>query len=379
MKKVLPLLGLLACIVLLSCGGSKNTVGGADGKSISQLVRKTAKDPYDFATQEDLKTQYRLTSAIHLENIEGYKALTDISKWDKILGEYYSLQQLYNTISTSTVAFNAVKPVNYTSAQQEVREAAAEEWYLRASQSLEGDSREDARQAWTEFKHVQEYVPNYRDSRERLREAFDKATVDVVILPLRESNNLFAGWIPSIQGMTTQEKLVRELGGSYATDIPARFYTDREATRRGVQPQWIVDVEWSEMRTSEPRENRVNKSVSKQIQNGKDSLGRPVYTTVFAILYVTELTITAHGEMSWRINDRETQRQIASRSIRDQVEFTGKSATFTGDSRALSQEDWNLVRGSNGSRAPQKQEIRERLMQEMYPQLLSGLRSQLRW
>jgi hypothetical protein len=60
--------------------------------------------------------------------------------------------------------------------------------------------------------------------------------------------------------------------------------------------------------------------------------------------------------------------------VNDQVEWRDRYATYSGDSRALSESDWAMINNSNSNQNdPTRGDILNELMRKMYPNLRSRI------
>jgi hypothetical protein len=59
-------------------------------------------------------------------------------------------------------------------------------------------------------------------------------------------------------------------------------------------------------------------------------------------------------------------------------EISEESATYTGDSRALSSEDWDLV-NRNNNRPSDYRDFSEEMLKRAYPDLRSRLKKEIDW
>jgi hypothetical protein len=114
-----------------------------------------------------------------------------------------------------------------------------------------------------------------------------------------------------------------------------------------------------------------NRQVSKNVQVGTDTSGKAVYKTVHATVYITQRTYNVHGGLDFKISDITTNNYVDQGLLTDNVSWTESFATYTGDSRALSQDDWFLVnnRGRNDLYGPTKSDVLNTLMRKIYPDL----------
>ena len=98
------------------------------------------------------------------------------------------------------------------------------------------------------------------------------------------------------------------------------------------KPGWIK-------RLSQPAYPKVSKS----IQIGSDTCGHPVYQNVYATLQITRNTFQVRGDLEYEVADVQNNSSVDYGTVSNEVQWDDSYATYSGDSRALSQEDWSLV------------------------------------
>jgi hypothetical protein len=108
--------------------------------------------------------------------------------------------------------------------------------------------------------------------------------------------------------------------------------------------------------------------VNNRVQSGTDTSGNPVYTTVYATLNISRQSFTARANMELTVKDISTGKNITYRSFRDDYRWEQERGSYTGDSRALSARDWQLINGNNYP-APRKEEVLNELYRKIYPQV----------
>jgi hypothetical protein len=128
----------------------------------------------------------------------------------------------------------------------------------------------------------------------------------------------------------------------------------------------------------EPMTNRSSRNVSRQIEVGTDTSGKVKYQTVSATLHVVRRNFTASGDMELRITDINSGRIITSNRYSDQFTWQEEYATYTGDSRALSSNDYALLNNTN-YRIPRNEEILQEISRRIYPQIKSRISSVVNW
>ena len=204
----------------------------------------------------------------------------------------------------------------------------------------------------------------------------------MVINPIQD-NSYFSnsGWGNSGYSYSNdyfQQTLVRDLSGINKERYPARFYTDWEARRDNIQPDWIVDLKLRNIDIPYPRNYNYSKNSNAQVQIGTDTSGNPVYRTVYATLNVTRSSFTARVDMDVNITEVATGKNISFRSFREDYRWQEERATYNGDSRALTARDWELINNS-GFNSPKKEGVLNELFKKIYPQVKNNISYAVDW
>lgn len=384
MKRILPVLFL--SIMLGACGSSKTYLERTDeDKALQDAVKKLNKNPSDDEAKTAIPLLYASILKTHQARIKSYESGADISRWDKIINEYDDLQAAYTSIVNSTPAFKLVTPENFSTQLLEVKEKAAEDYYVAADSYLQKSSREDAKKAYTYFKRTERYIPSYKDVKDKMHLAYENAIVDVVINPVQDNSFFFnSGWGNSGYDYSNeyfQRTLIRDL--AYDNDnnnrnYAARFYSDWEARRENIKPDWLVDLRLRNMDIPQPTSYNYRRTRSADVQVGTDTSGKPVYKKVYANLNITRMSFTARAEMEVMIRDIASSRNISNRSFREDYRWEEERASYSGDQRALTSQDWQMI-NNNNIYAPRREEILNELYRKIYPQVLNNIKYTVQW
>jgi hypothetical protein len=140
----------------------------------------------------------------------------------------------------------------------------------------------------------------------------------------------------------------------------------------------VVDLNWDNIYISSPRNHTQTRTVSKQIETGKDTTGRTTYKTVTATLYITKQDLNARAEMDCRFTDLSDSDNDRWNRIPVYLDLSTEHATYRGDSRALSDYDWALVNNRQQTYM-RESDIMDALYAQVYPQLRSRIESVTRW
>lgn len=369
--------------VLVSCKTSKDYLSRInEDRTIFDAVKELGKRPGDSDAIRALPALYLQAESRHLKKINSYSSYNEISHWDKVIDEYTILQKMYEAILEIPAAKSLVNPVNYNNTLAGLKLQAAEDYYIQANSFLERPGRNDAKTAYNYFKKAGLFAPGYKDSRQKMNEAYQNAIVNVLINPVQDNSYFFnSGWGNSSNTYINeyfQQTLVRELGGKNASRYPARFYSDWEARRDNIQPGWIVDLTLRNMDFPRPYISTYSRNESKQLESGRDTSGRPVFQTVYATVNITKESFTARVEMAVEITEPATHKNISYKTFREEYSWQEEHANYSGDSRALSNEDWNVISNSNFNE-PRKEDVLSELFRRIYPQVKNNISNAVDW
>lgn len=376
------LYSIIALIAFSGCKSSKDYLSRADeDKTFFDVVKRLNKKALDEEATAALPTVYKQVQQKHLKKIETYNTYTDINKWDKIIGEYNTLQNMFDAIDNSTAASRLVNAKSYQNDINSTRQLAAEDYYQLGLEYYVSEKRDNLKTAYKNFKRADDWVNGYKDAKEKMDTAFNNSIVNVLINPVEDNSFFFnTGWGNTGYNYSNeyfQQNLVRDLGGKYAKRYPARFYTEWEARRDNIKPDWVVDLTLRNFDIPRPMVYNYTQNRSKQIEIGKDTAGRPVYQTVHATLNIQRQSLTARGQMDINITDVVTRKNITYDNFSDTYDWQQEVATYSGDSRALTSQDWQLV--NNNYNQPRKEDILNELYRSIYPRVKNKISYETDW
>jgi len=377
MRRILTLSTVvLSLLVFSACSSSKKMAASKPDKELFNAIKAIEKSN-NAEARKDLPLLYQQAVQRHENEIAAYKMSEDPERWVKIIAELEALQNIYSAINASPATARLVSAQSYSAAIVDARETGAAEYYGKGVEFLQSDDRDDARMAYKAFQAVNMIYPNYKDVPMLMKKAKEKGTLDVVINMVESRGYMYPGG--SFAADNFQRNLVRDLGGNYGNgSTGARFYTDFEVRSRKINPDWAVDLNWANMYISPIRTNSYTRNVSKEIQTGKDTSGKAIYQTVTATLHITQTNINAQGDMEYHITDLSDDESIEWNRVPGYLNSVIETATYTGDSRALSSYDWNMVNNRRYSYMSEA-DIIDALYNEVYAQLRNRIEAVTRW
>ena len=382
MKKIIYIyLSVIICLCA-SCGSSKTAQKTTEDKALLSVIKRFEKDPSNTELRNTVTNLYNEAAKSHLDKIEVYNTLTEADKWIKIIREYEALNKLYHVVATSSAA-KLVNAPSYTSEIQTAKQSAAEAYYNIGISEMENADKQSARNAYYAFRKANEFVPGYKDVRQQISIAYDNSIIQVVINPIRDNTFFYnsMGWNNYGNNYNNdyfQRSLVNDLGGNHNRNTPARFYTDWEARRENIRPDWEVDLTWLYMNIPQPMTSQYSRNISRQIEKGRDTSGKVQYQTVTATLYITKKYFNASADMELRVTDVTNGRNITTNRYSEQFNWQEEYATYSGDSRALSGNEHALLNNSS-YRLPRNEDIVTEISRRIYPQIRNRIESVVNW
>ncbi len=371
--------------LLTGCKSNKDFLSRSDeDKALLDAVKALNKSNTNEDAIKALPILYTNAEKRHLAKINTLTTYKDISRFDKLIDEYEVLQKMYEAISNSATASNYVHPLSYQNNITDIKQQAAEAYYSQGDEYLSFEGKDNAKKAHAAFKRSIQYIADYKDAQERIDEAYEASIINVVINPVQDNSFFFnSGWGNTGYNYSNeyfQQTLIRDLGGIYSTRYPARFYTDWEARREAVQPDWVVDLSLKNLDIPRPSSTQSSRNVSKQIESGKDSSGKVIYQTVYATITTYRQSFTARGAMEMNITDIKTRRNISYTTYNEDYRWEEEYATYTGDKRAISSSDFSLINSRNGfGNQPRKEDVLNELYRKLYPQIKNRISYTVDW
>ena len=374
---------LLSLIILAGCTTNKDYLSRSDNdNTLFDAIKTLKKRNGDTTALNALPVLYKLAQERSLRKINSYSSSNNIDRWDKIISTYGTLQEMHNAIIENDAASRVITPVNYQQNIYDLKQQAAADYYSMATGFLNNPGRDDAKKAYTYFKKADKLVPGYQDAALKMEEAYQHAIVNVVINPVQDNSYFFnTGWGNNGYNYSNeyfQQTLVRELKGINSNRYPARFYTDWEARRDNVQPDWEVNLTLRNMNIPRPQTYTYSRNASQQIEVGRDTSGHVIYRTVYATINIAKQSFTANADMEINITDLATRKSIVYNTFREDYRWEEEHASYSGDSRALSANDWAIINNSYYNE-PRKEDVLNELYRKLYPQVKNKISYAVDW
>jgi hypothetical protein len=374
---------LISLVILAGCSTNKDYLSRSDNdNTLFDAIKTLKKHNGDTTALNALPVLYTAAQQRNLRKINSYSSSNNIDRWDKMINAYGTLQEMHDAIIESDAASRVVTPVNYQQTIYDLKHDAAADYYSLANSFLNKPGRDDAKKAYNYFKKADKLVPGYEDADLKMDEAYQNAIVNVVINPVQDNSYFFnTGWGNygyNYSNEYFQQTLVRELKGINSNRYPARFYTDWEARRDNVQPDWEINLTLRNMNIPRPQIYTYSRNASQQIEAGRDTSGKIMYRTVYATVNIARQSFTANADMEINIRDLATGKSLVYNTFREDYRWEEEHATYSGDSRALSANDWGVINNSYYNE-PRKEDVLNELYRKLYPQVKNKISYAVDW
>jgi tetratricopeptide (TPR) repeat protein len=376
MRKIYTLVSLIVFVLLIA--GCKTAAKlydkGNYDEAVELAVKKLQKKP-DDEMRSLLQSAYQYAVNDHETRIRQLSDNTNELKWEWIYNEYASLQRLYEAIHRSPEALAVVNPADYSSYLNTYADKAATTRFDRGMQWMDRNDKISFRNAYAEFEAALQYRPGDLTIIDRKNEAFELAVINVVVLPMENNRYRYSSY--NDYGITNFETdLLRQLQYNNGNCF-VKFYSSWDANSQHIQGDQFIDFRFSTLDIGRTRDENSTREVSKEIVV-KETVYRPdsivkEYKKVVAKIKTTRRTMNSAGNLQVNIRDAGG-RWLWNDDLRGNHNWYTEFATYTGDERALSDSDKQLV-SRRQEYPPQGDEIIRCIINEINSNMLSSVRN----
>jgi tetratricopeptide (TPR) repeat protein len=377
MKPKLYLIFLIPLmVVMVSCKSAKKMYEkGNYDEAVELAAKKLQKEPDDPKLLSIIREAYRYAEEDHQSNIRNHGASNNELKWEWIYNDYASLQRMYDAIYRVPEVFRIIKPVDYSSFLITYGEKAGDVRFDRGIHFMEAGDKASFRQAYREFQAALRFKPDHRDIIQKRDEAYAYAVTNVVILPMNHFGGyLYSGYMPG--AMNFDDQLIHSLKYNNNDEF-TRFYSAWEARGQRIRPDMELELRLSRMNIGYPHEFRDQRRVTKKVVI-RETVYRPdsivkEYADVYAD--ITTVRRTLHSDAVLDVVLRDSQGGwLWSDHFPSTHSWSTMSVNFTGDQRALSESDKELIGRSRGF-PPHEQEISRFLLDQISHNAVQRIRT----
>lgn len=352
-------------ISLASCKtASKLYQKGNYDEAVELAAKKLQKDPNDSKLIDIIRSSYGYAVEDHQSRIRNNSQDNNELKWEWMYNEYAALQRMYDAIHKVPSVFNIVHPVDYSSYLIIYSDKAGDVRYERGLAFMQRYDKQSYRNAYREFQVAERLKPGNRNIIQKLNEAYEYAVTNIVILPLEQQFGYRYSSYNNYQSL--DEQLLRNLKFNSGNEF-VKFHSEWEARTNNIRPDQVVDMRLATLNIGRYFDNRSTREVSKEVVI-KEIVYRPdsivkVYGKVFATIITTRRTMRSDAMLQINVRDGNGG-WLWNDNIYANHNWETVFATFSGDERALNDNDRQLV-NKRQEQPPREEEIIRCLMDEI--------------
>ena len=346
MKSKLYILFLAGISILaFSCKtASKLYEKGNYDEAVELAAKKLQKDPNDAKLLGIIESSYHYAVNDHENNIRNHAAGNNELKWEWMYNEYAALQRMHDAIYRVPSVLAIVKPLDYSSYLVTYSEKAGDIRYDRGLSFMQRYDKQSYQSAYREFQAALRFKPANRDAIIKMNEAYDFAVTNVIILPMQQQG----GYVYSsytVGGDNLDDQLIRNLQYSSGNEF-LKFYSSWDARSRNVRIDQQVEMRMADANIGRYQDYRTSRRVSKEVVV-KETTYKPdsvvkEYAKVYADITTTRRTIASNAVLQVNVSDFNG-RWLWNDNVIGNHNWSTEFATYTGDARALSESDKQLV------------------------------------
>lgn len=369
------ILFMFSILIFYGCKtASKHYESGNYDEAVELAVKKIQKKKDDAEFKSLLQHAYHYAVQDHEKKIRNYSAGPGELKWEWIYAEYSALQKLSDVINRTPEARELIQPPDYSSYMDTYAEKAAATRLDRGMYWMNRQDKQGYRNAYHEFNAALRYRPEDIEIRNIRDEAYENAVVNVVITPVE--NSFFRYSSNNNHAMRDLEnsllRSLRSQGNQFS-----RFLTEWEARSRNIRPDQFIDFRFTSFNIGRTRDENSSREVSKDVVV-KETVYRPdsvvrEYKKVFARITTTRRSMNSTGTLNIQVRDDRGFR-IWSDNFRSGYNWNTEFSTYTGDERALSETDKQLV-SKHPDPAPHEEQILQYLVNNLSSEMNQRLRN----
>lgn len=342
---------IIFTLFFISCTSSQKMLDrGQYDRAIERSAEKLQKKPGNTKELDVLKEAFELANMFDRERIEFLELEGLEESWIEIFELYEQLNHRQNRIRRlPSQVRNQFTYINYDQAIIDSKSAAAEVSYRRGIEFMNRGDKAGYRMAWEEFNWTANLLPGYEDVDRRIIDTRQLGLNNALFIAENNSNVIVPGYFQT------------EMAKIALRDLNTRWLNFDTYENDHMQYDYLLVLNIGEISFSPESVERQTLRDSKEIQDGtryeydgdgnvkKDSLGNdirtPNFITVSAeVSEVLQRKSTFVGG-SLDIYELETDQLIRTENLSVEWVFENRYGTFSGDRRALSEQNAAIVGG----------------------------------
>jgi len=346
---------LLAPLLLaLSCkSGEKLYNKGRYDEAVIAFVKKLRKSPTSQTSLTLLPQAYAQAVQLHEKNATAALTSTAHLKFETVAREYQVLQNLYNNIQACPACLAVVQPKDYRNALNATKDTAAATRYNQGIALLRNGDKFSARKAYTNFQAAIALVPDYRNAKEMMDQAYQMGMAivevrDIALVSQYDQRALEP--TAAVYRDNVLNNLRAKNNNSFVQILP-----ESEVVKNKLRPDYVVDIRVEDFLVSKPNIQKNFRELVKTVEiiEPADTTKRPRQTekirkeTYKGVLYFTTVSVVTGGNIVCYLINAATDDDMEKIVLPADAGWSNSFCYFKGDDRVLSPEDRKLIGGQD--------------------------------
>jgi hypothetical protein len=363
MKRSLLFFSFVAVSVLIeSCTSGKGALKqGNYYEAVLESVHRLRESPTNKKATAVLTQSYPLAVEYIESTIKNGISSDDPRKWRNAVGGYDRINYMNDQIKTSMGAMKIItNPQTRFKELADAKGKAAEEAYQEGVLFMMKNAREDAKQAYYNFKDANNLSPGYKESIEMMNQAEYVATLRVAYEEINNSSINYTVLAPALN------------------NIQRQFVSFRPVTQKDtVAPHQQLRVIFNGYQYDRPQITTSIENISKQVKVGekKGADGKPQDVMETVTGKMTYFTKTQKGIASARvtITDVKSASLLQDQKVEGYSQWQWQWGIYLGDTRALSSNHQTLISRKETAASPDQ--LQNQALQNLQNNLQQDLKN----
>ena len=349
---------IVISFIVIACSSPKKLLEkGNYYQAAIQSVEKLKKNPNNKKARETLEQAYPLAVNNLLDKLKNDNLIQPQFANSNTVYTYEDLNRVYERIQQSPIAKEIIKnPEKFYNQLSKAKPLAAEEQYKAGIEQLAIGSRENSKQAYYYFQESDSFVQGYRDTSEKMDQAYNMALLHVVADFKPVNSRMY-----NLSANTFYNELEKSLN-QLEKDRFVRFYSVNEAKKENIKnaDQYIKinfeDFVVGETHTRERIENMEKDSIKVGDITLDSGRKKAVYGTVNAKVSINHMETISKGIVNLSIiENNESKKVLLNENIPGQYVWFNEWGYFNGDERALTKQQLEICNAKNIPPPPPQQ------------------------
>ena len=217
-------------------------------EKINQIVFRLSCDANDRQAAKKLLKTYSSALMDYQKEIGRLRVEPDSFKWSKTYDLMDEFNQLSNEILYNSAASRVIcEPRFYHDGLPETKQKAVQELYDAGIHSLQLGTKRKAKEAYSFFVKADQLSPAFNDVSQKIREAKNRATVNVIIekvVAYADKKSLFS--------IRFYQTLINKLQSRFLDDQFVNIYSFTDSKQRKIDPAaWYVRISFIDFEMGE--------------------------------------------------------------------------------------------------------------------------------